>query len=100
MSNQKDRLAKGLADLTQDKTNDNSTIAKGAKAVTDSKNKVGRPVTGKSKSAGVKAGTHFKTSIILPVDLYQELSVEAAKDMQKDMSDIIADMLKARYKRK
>ena len=60
----------------------------------------GRPVTGKSKSAGVKAGTHFKTSIILPIDLYQELSVEAAKDMQKDMSDIIADMLKARYKGK
>jgi len=60
----------------------------------------GRPVTGNSKSAGVKAGTHFKTSIILPVELYQELSVEAAKDMEKDMSDIIADILKARYKGK
>ena len=98
MSN--DKVNKLTGDLKQvdeklQKDKQSSTSKKTTKEST--KRGRGRPVTGKSKTAGIEAGTHVKSILILPVELHKELQVEAIRDDNKDMSDIITDILKERY---
>lgn len=102
MSN--DKVNKLTGDLKQvdeklQKDKQSSTSKKTTKESTKetAKRGRGRPVTGKSKTAGIEAGTHVKSILILPVELHKELQVEAIRDDNKDMSDIITDILKERY---
>ena len=59
----------------------------------------GRPKKKGSKRQGVADGTHINLNIIIPVELHDELGLEAFKDKSKDMSDIITGLLKKHYKK-
>lgn len=60
----------------------------------------GRPKQKGSKRQGVAAGTHVNLNIIIPADLHKKLGIESFSSKEKDMSDIITDLLTKHYKNK
>jgi len=60
----------------------------------------GRPKQEGSKRQGVAAGTHINLNIIIPTDLHKKLGIESFTNKEKDMSDIITDLLTKHYKNK
>ena len=60
---------------------------------TTSTGKAGRPVDPNSKRERLKRGELFKLTVTIPNDLHQKLVVKAATEPDKDMSDIVTDLL-------
>lgn len=59
---------------------------------------VGRPKEQTSKRSGIEAGTHFKINVIIPMGLYKKLRTESAQELDRDMSDIVSELLAKHYK--
>lgn len=99
MKNKKSGTAKALKVDTEHvaKEEAKQAVKVDAENLAELKKGRGRPVTGKSKTAAIKAGTHVKAILIIPVELHKELQVEAVRDDNKDMSDIFEEMLRERY---
>lgn len=56
--------------------------------------KAGRPIDPNSKRERLKRGELFKLAVTIPTELHQKLIEKAAKEPDKDMSDVVTEILK------
>jgi len=107
MSNAADRANKmleGLKDKTQkqkEASNKSSTsskpkqLAEADKSLPDPR---GRKRKADSKRSRLASGELSKLSVLIPAELHTALSVMAAKDKDRDMSDIVTGLLQKHIK--